>query len=389
MGQDVSMLSDEQQYVLVRMLRKTINPKEPKELLILDSPGGCGKTHTLRAVCNILTESMVSYVVGTYTGRASAQVAKEGIANVSTLHSLMMKALVDDEGNLIRFEDIPDAEVAENIGKVLICDESSMIPSAMYKRLKKICDDYNIQFILVGDSAQLEPIEPDKSKGFNCMDQKGEHLKLTHNFRQQEGSAVAALAMHLREENSIPMKKTDDLRMVSKAQIRKLDFHQKNHFDAIICGTHKTRRKMNDLVRQARGFYDEVADIGEIVVCKRNDVIGDRKINNGELYKVEARFESPLSECYDYMLSCLDKNLKVKVRVPNKAWEESETIPRKILNDTVQDFQFGYCLTCHSMQGSQVKKLLFIDENVSFFLDQQRWRYTGISRAEESLVVAK
>lgn len=389
MSQDVSMLSDEQQYTLVRMLRKAVNMHESKELIILDSPGGCGKTHAIRAVCNVLLHSNVQYIVGTYTGRASAQVAREGIDSVSTLHSMMMNPIIDDDGNLIYFEDLPDSEVAEKIGSVLICDEASMIPSAMYNRLKKICDDFNIQFILVGDSAQLEPIEPDKSKGFNCMDQKGEHLKLTHNFRQQEGSDIAALAMHLREENSIPLKKADDLRIVPKANVRNLDFHKKNKFDAIICGTHKTRRKMNNLVRQARGFHEQVADIGEIIVCKRNDVVGGKKLNNGELYKVEARFESPIRGCYDYMVSCLDKDMKVKIRVPDKAWSEEEQISRKMLGDYVQNFQFGYCLTCHSMQGSQVSSLLFIDENVSFFLDQQRWRYTGISRAKDYLVVAR
>ena len=390
MAHDVSALSEEQQYCLKRILCKAIDHTEnKKELLILDSAGGCGKTHTLRAACKAMDQSSIPYTVATFTGRASAQVAKEGVSNTSTLHSLLLEPVLDDNGDLIKFEDKLPHEVAKSIGRVLICDESSMIPSEMYHKMKRICDQYNIPFILIGDSAQLPPIEPEETKGFNCMDQEGEHLKLTFNFRQQAGSAIAELAMHLRENNSIPMKKSHDLKMTSKTAVRTLDYHKKNHFDVIICGMHKMRRQMNRLVRTARGFTEETAEIGEVVVCKRNDMVNSMKVNNGELYSVEGKFPSRVDGCHDYLLSCLDKNLSVRVCIPDIAWTEDGKFGRKIKGQNVQDFQFGYCITCHSMQGSQASRVLYIDENVSFFLDQQRFRYTAVSRAADYLEVAK
>lgn len=385
----VSGLSGEQQYNLMRMLRKGIHHDESQEIMILDSPGGCGKTHVLRVACGLMDKTSIEYAVGTFTGRAASQVSKEGVKNVSTLHSLLLEPVLDDNGDLIRFTDRSPDEVASTIGQVLICDESSMIPSEMYKKLKKICDRFKIKFVLIGDSAQLEPIEPEQTKGFNSMDQSGEHLKLTHNFRHAAGSSVAGLAMHLREENSIPLKKAHDLRMTSKTAIKKLDFHQKNHFDVIICGMHKMRRQMNRLVRTARGYEGEIPEVGETVVCRRNDVLESLKINNGELYEVLAVYHSRVNDCHAFRLQCKDKNLTVIVNVPDESWTEDGKFGRKIAGHPVQSFQFGYALTCHSMQGSQADNIMYVDEDVSFFLDQQRFRYTAVSRAAKHLTVAR
>lgn len=386
---DVSGLSGEQQYNLMRMLRKSVHHDENQEIMILDSPGGCGKTHVLRVACAMMDKTNVQYAVGTFTGRAASQVSKEGVTNVSTLHSLLLEPELDENGDLIRFVDKTPEEVASTIGQVLICDESSMIPHELYTKMKKICDRFGIKFILIGDSAQLEPIEPDATKGFNSMDQSGEHLKLTHNFRQAAGSSVAELAMHLREENSIPLKKSHDLSMTSKAAIKKLEFHQKNHFDVIICGMHKMRRQMNRLVRTARGYEGEIPEAGETVVCRRNDVLECYRINNGELYEVLAVYDSSVNGCHAFRLQCKDKNMTVIVNVPDVAWTEDGTFGRKMMGKPVQSFQFGYALTCHSMQGSQADNIMYVDENVSFFLDQMRFRYTAVSRAAKHLTVAR
>jgi len=391
---DISNLDDDQKHAAIRITSTITNTTEKNNLtpIVMCAPGGSGKTHVLRLASTLMSAAMIQHKTACFTGRAASQVAKEGLPNTSTLHSLMMKAVLDANGDLLYFEDKPDEEVAADIGEGLLVDEGSMVPHQMFQRLMNICTRYGVKLVLVGDSAQLPPIEPPQTKGFNIMDLQPptvERISLRTNYRQKEGSAIADLAMHLRDNASIPRRKSQDLRMLPKSRVLKLDFHQKNHFDVILCGTNKIRRRLNNLVRTARGFEDEYPVEGEVIICKRNDIVNEQRINNGELYRVESRFPSNIEGCHDYMLSGMDNGITVRVRIPDVSWGEEEKFGRKLNGHPVQQFSFGYAITTHSAQGSQFPRVLFFDEDVSYFLDQQKWRYTAVSRASEYLVIAQ
>ena len=51
------------------------------------------------------------------------------------------------------------------------------------------------------------------------------------------------------------------------------------------------------------------------------------------------------------------------------------------------EFTFGYCLTVHKAQGSQWDKVYLFDESYVFREDRQRWLYTGLTRAAETITV--
>jgi superfamily I DNA/RNA helicase len=52
-------------------------------------------------------------------------------------------------------------------------------------------------------------------------------------------------------------------------------------------------------------------------------------------------------------------------------------------------FDFGYALTVHKAQGSQARKVILFEERFPKMTDDdwRRWLYTGITRAEEELVL--
>lgn len=304
---NVSFFDSHQTSVMHQILYRSIHSKEQNDnrIVKLDAPGGFGKTHMLRELCKLFVLSNIGFRVATFTGRAASQVAKDGLTNVSTLHSLLYDPVVDDEGNLLKFEKKLDQQVAADIGDVLICDEASMVPSEMFYHMKGICDRYQILFVLVGDRMQLPSIEPKSTKGFDLLRMENLPLDshgLVTNYRQKEGSAIADLCMHLREINSIPRKKADDLSSVLKSKVMKLDYHLENQFDTIICGTHAVRHKMNALVRRARGFAGEIPQRGETIICKRNDMVNNTRINNGELFVIEEMFPSRVIGCHQFMI---------------------------------------------------------------------------------------
>jgi exodeoxyribonuclease-5 len=56
-------------------------------------------------------------------------------------------------------------------------------------------------------------------------------------------------------------------------------------------------------------------------------------------------------------------------------------------NRAVNEFDFGYVLTVHKSQGSQWGSVVLIDEWT--FSDREKWLYTGITRAVESVTVLR
>lgn len=389
---DVTTLDASQRYALFRMAAKTVNFTERTDNtpIVLSAPGGFGKSHTLRILSNLFNKANIRHRVAAFTGRACANITKESGLQATTLHGMMMQAVLDDNGDLIRFENRDDREVAAEVGQAILVDESSMVPSEMFTRLMRISKNHNIQLIFIGDLSQLPPIEPPQTKGFNVMElDKAEKIQLTVNYRQLSGSAIAELCTWLRETNSIPRKKADDLKMLPKSKVFELSFHQRHQFDAILCGMNKTRKRLNALVRTARGFYDETPEEEEIIICKRNDVVNEQKINNGELYRVVQKIAGRQNGMREYMLHGVDRDIQVRVNIPDVAWNEEENFGRKIGGVPVQQFSYGYAMTVHAAQGSQMDRVLFIDEDVSFFLPQQAFRYTACSRAKNYLVVAR
>ena len=169
-----------------------------------------------------------------------------------------------------------------------------------------------------------------------------------------------------------------------------LAFHKKNEYDIIVCGMNKTRKRINELVRRARGFGGEIPEVGEKIVCLQNTYVGggSTRINNGELFTVEASF--PGEVVSKFIISSedsVDSGDWITVNVLNDCW--SSEFSGKLHGDIpICTFGFGYCMSCHKVQGSTFGRVLFVDEDVSFFLEQQRFRYTGITRAAQHLMVA-
>lgn len=379
-----NQLSDEQKLAFHVICRHVMHfdPATDKNPIVLDANGGSGKSTLVRCVKDYL-HGTAHFALTAFTGRACAQISKDSPDSpAQTSHAILKKAIVDHDGNLISFEDKTKDEILGAVGRAIIVDEGSMYPYDMYKKIMSL----GIPVVIIGDTAQLPSIEPKTTEGFNAMDvDEGLRLTLTRNFRQEQGSAIADLCMHLRENNSIPRRKSHDLKMILKSGVFKLRYHMDNEFDAVICGTNATRRKLNSLIRKARGYHEEIPETGELIMCKRNDMVNNVRINNGEMYRVDGVFYD--EEVSKFFITGVDNDKKVTVNIPNHVWE-TERCDRTYKGNPIQHFVFGYAMTCHAAQGSQFDNVLYIDEDVSYFLDQQKFRYTAVSRAAKHLTIS-
>lgn len=374
-----SGLYEEQIDVLYRCLTHFI--KGDDQILTLGANAGTGKTYTSRVVIQAAADSGLSISAGAFTGRACTQLNSSGI-DANTLHSILLEPVLDNDGNLRKWEDKPKDKILEYLGDGIILDEASFIPLDMYIKIM----DYGVKIINSGDFMQLPSITNIDGENieFNAMLDTTENvITLKESRRFSEMSGIGKLATHLRKENSII--NVDGVNTVSKRTIFGEMYHRSNEFDIVICGYNNTRHTLNALIRNARGFYDDIPEVGERVMCLRNSVIAGSKINNGELYTIEwvnkmdeySTF-GVLSECGKYHHS---------VDVMNQKWV-NENAPNPKRKIPFQDFGFGYATTCHKAQGSTFQKVLVVDDDVSTFVDRQKWRYTAITRAASELTVA-
>lgn len=353
-----------------------------EKTLVFSAPGGCGKSYVLRKVLRFLENEFFRVAVVAFTGRAAMQLEDDGI-KAQTCHSLLYKPRFDNKGVLVGWEKKETREILEACANGIIVDESSMIPKEMHEIFMSL----NVPIVYTGDDAQLPPVDKEDTD-FNAMlvlpSSKGV-VKLQENRRFDVTNGIGFVTNHLRTNNSIPRVKKEALYFVRKSDVLTEKFHRTNQYDVVICGTNKIRKKLNNLIRSARGYNETVPDVGERVVCLRNMATVDgAKVNNGELFIVKAVFPG---EHASNLIVESEKGLSITVKVMNETWITEEA-PMVRDNQSVFSFGYGYALSCHKCQGSTFPRVLFVDEDVSYFLDQQKFRYTGCSRAATSLTIA-
>jgi exodeoxyribonuclease-5 len=377
---DVLELQGEQLQVFVESVSH-FTDKVRGKYLILDAPGGTGKTYVMRKVVSYMSKFGRNLTVIAFTGRAASQLAKDGVT-AQTCHSLLYKPRFDSNDNLIGWDEKTKDEILEVCRDGIVADEASMIPYKMHKAL----DALGVQILYAGDTEQLPPVEPDGTV-FNAMcNVPGHVITLRQNRRFGTDTGIGYIANHLRTQDSIPRIKKPGLSYVRKSSVLTEQFHVETRFDVVLCGMNKTRKKINTLIRYARGYTTELPTEGETVVCLRNGILSNGvKINNGELFTVEGVLEG--SKTSKYILRTEDGTNIVTVEVLNTAWD-SEQSPSVDGKTPLQLFGFGYCLSVHKSQGSTFKSVLFVDEDVSFFLERKKFRYTGATRAAEHLCIA-
>lgn len=356
------------------------------QIMILGANAGTGKTYTANVLCQTMKAFGYTGVAIAFTGKAVTQLKKSGIP-ARTFHSLMYTPVIDETtGDCIDFKRRTISEVLAEAGSFIVLDESSMIPKNMWEDLKTI----GLPIIALGDYAQLPPIDQNNPE-FNVMHQDHPHIKLTVNRRTDPSLAgIVKLSNHFRENNTIPRISGNGLSFIYKRQLD-VSYFRENDFDGILVGTNKMRKNITSKVRSAKDIDTSIPTIGENIMCLKNTMVdsGATSLSNGELFRVEAVFEGDKSS--KFIIRSIDDPTKTTtIQVINDYWTtEKMPIMRQEDRAKYQEFTFGYCFSVWKAQGSSLNRVLFVDEDVSFFADQQKFRYTAVSRAAKELVYAR
>lgn len=368
---------------------------KPTPFITVGGYAGTGKT-TLIAVLRLLIKELFptqKVAFACFTGKAS-QVLKQKLTSqrailngdfCGTIHSLMYTAETDEDGQIVRWKRNPELPY-----DLIIIDEASMVTMDIWSDLQA----YHLPIIAVGDHGQLPPID----SNFNLMD--APQLKLEKIHRQAEGNAIIEIATLARTTGEIPFKKySNDVIKADRAEYDTMDLFEQwltsyRNDCLVLCARNKTRVKLNQHIRQVRGFEEPTPQPGETLICLKNNYeTSGGPIYNGMLGTLK-RIEEQFPFWYNIELEFNDDKRLFNGVITNRQFNQEKmvtSVPNVHYSKIGDRFDFGYALTVHKAQGSQASTVIVFEEFAPYMTPEEwrRWLYTAVTRASERLLILK
>lgn len=384
--------------------------KDQRQCFYLAGYAGSGKTTLAREFAKALP-GQVEFAA--FTGKAANVLRMKGCGTARTIHSLIYIPVGKSRAHAEELQELlfeakaaEDPAMAERLrvkleeakeqlrrpswcinldsdlkqADLLIVDEVSMVDQRMGEDL---CS-FRKPILVLGDPAQLPPVA--QSQGYFTRNEPD--FMLTEVHRQAQDSPVLRLATMVRRGEGLDLGDYGSSRVVAPKTLKVADVVE--NFDQIICGRNSTRHALNKAVREFMGQQGKLPQIGDKLICLRNDKNSD--MLNGSFWEVIA--EPALEDDGDTMrlvLRSLDEGGPGNAFVT--AWRHHfEGRPEQLSPWRVRDhleFDFGYAITCHKAQGSQWPRVLVKDESSIARADRNKWLYTALTRASESVTIVQ
>ncbi len=359
---------------------------------------GTGKTTLAKELASFVG-GMVKYAA--FTGKAASVMRAKGCGSASTIHSLIYNTkrqsrlkLVELEQELLNCNDVQRREqLQEQIANerlnlsqpnfslnqhseiryaaLVIIDEVSMVDG----RLGQDLLSFERPILVLGDPAQLPPV---KGAGFFMTEEP--EVMLTEVHRTALDNPVLQLATKIRAKESVALGDYGESRVVTAAQ---LEMGSSLQYDQVIVGRNRTRTGANESIRKQLGFDDRFPMENDKLVClKNNHQIG---LMNGALYTTKISIVTEDDVTMTIQPEDGGEFLDV-VAFPHPFL--GQDIPR--WNDSrLEEFTFGYAITCHKAQGSEWGSVFIVDESSAFRADAARWLYTAVTRASKKVMLVR
>lgn len=366
---------------------------------------GTGKTTLARH----FAESVDGHVAfAAFTGKAASVMRGKGCPGATTIHRLIytptgksgrrlqqlradlaaaeerdypasalchIRSRIQDEIESLKapnFELNEDADIRD--ASLVIIDECSMVDGRMADDLL----GFGVPVLVLGDPAQLPPVY---GGGFFTSGEPDAMLTEVH--RQARESGVLRLATEIREGRDPGYCDYGDAEVIRRDAVVP---ERVPEYDQVIVGRNRTRHATNKRMRELLGRVNPLPESGDRLLCLRNN--HDLGLFNGEIYY--ARTDAvPGGATATFSIQPEDDRSSV-------TWIEAWTSPflgERLecwsLDSDVQEFGYGYVLTCHKAQGSQYDSVIVFDESRYFRKDARRWLYTAATRAARTLTIVR
>jgi exodeoxyribonuclease-5 len=384
---------------------------------LLVGPAGTGKTTMAKAIPEALG---VKAPFMTFTGKAAHVLTRKG-APAKTIHSSIYYPMADEDAkarlvkarkDLAAAEEMGDAhtdlqaelhaEIAEleartrrmswewnpeamndNPG-LLILDEVSMVNG----RLAEDIERYNIPVLVLGDQAQLPPVEG----GGHYINRQPDFM-LEEIHRQALDSPVLELATRVRLSQGPALGLT-------QADTTPASLAAAADATQVIVWSNKRRWAMIDGLRRRAGFEPGVPTAGDRIMCLTNNK--DLAVFNGAQFTVLAATPTPLGPT----LRLLDDDGHERTIPTFADGFQGMDLERQAKGSGAgirggrMLATFSQAITCHKSQGSEWPTVYVVNElpNMMSMVTRKdgikaaeaqarQWLYTAVTRASEGVTI--
>lgn len=376
---------------------KTWYNNRTKQCFEISGKAGTGKTTVVFTLMQELGISIENVLFVTYIGKATLPLRMNGL-HAKTIHSacydVQRRKLLDADGMPIilpngnikyKMQFVKRESLSPKI-KLIVVDEAGMVPKSMAKDLKS----FGLPIITLGDKRQLDPVF---GKPYFL---RNPDVDLTEIMRQAKGDPIIYLADLAERGVNIECGKYGSRCFVTDESLLKYQqIYTKS--DIILCSKNKTREKINNIIRYDINRYDSYLPVlGEKMVCRKNnwdENIGEISLINGLFgYVVNTYYETYNGDTMkiDFMPECIRdwfEYVPIDLEYLKATHEEKKQINTMFPKGNL--FEYGYSCTVHLSQGSQYGYVLLIDEPMGDNEFMKKVRYTGITRAKNTLVMVK
>lgn len=422
-------------------------------VFVLKGYAGTGKTSVISTIVNNLIEVNKRYVLLAPTGRAAKVISNYSNKPAFTIHKKIYFPKKSSGGGV-------SFTMQQNKHKntIFIVDEASMISdqsneSKMYENgsllddlISYVYSGADCKMILLGDTAQLPPVNLDISPALNTdtlelnYNKKVDWIELDEVMRQELNSGILYNATELREilknsfitEFKFKLKGFKDIvRLTDGYDIQDAINQAYSNYSiedtAFIVRSNKRANQYNEQIRAK--ILDKESDLstGDFLMVVKNNYFWLKEkdeagfIANGDI--IEVLEIHSFKELYGF------KFAKVKIRMvdyprqipfetvlildtiksesPSLTYEQSNQLYEEVMKDyehltskyakfqkvkeneyfNALQVKFSYAITCHKSQGGQWNTVFIEQPYLPEGIDRDyiRWLYTAMTRAKDKL----
>lgn len=441
------------QNIFLQQIAEFITNSNNAEIFVLKGYAGTGKTTVIATIVNNLVAVNKKYVLLAPTGRAAKVIANYSQKPAFTIHKKIYFPKKNGGGGV-------SFSLQQNKHKdtFFIVDEASMISdtnqeSKLYENgsllddlISYIYSGVNCKMILIGDTAQLPPVNLDISPALEIgalglnYNKEIKHIELDEVMRQEENSGILYNATELREVLKDAFFDTFKFQLNGFKDIVRLsdgyDIQDAIHSaysnysiedTAFIVRSNKRANQYNQQIRTKILDKESELSTGDFLMVVKNNYFWLKEtdeagfIANGDIIEVLQIFN--IKELYGFKFA----NVKIRMvdypnqksfetvllmdtitsETPSLSYEESNRLYEEVMKDYENEnskykkFQkvkeneyfnalqvkFSYAITCHKSQGGQWNTVFVEQPYLPNGIDRDyiRWLYTAITRAKDRL----
>ncbi|TRZ42896.1 ATP-dependent DNA helicase [Robertkochia solimangrovi] len=441
------------QDIVLQQLSEFILSDTRDDIFILKGYAGTGKTTIIGTLVNNLWKTMKKSVLLAPTGRAAKVISGYSGRTAFTIHKHIYVPR-KQKGGAVKFVLSPN----KSKDTIFIVDEASMIPdspadsklfengSLLDDLMQYVYSGHRCKLILIGDTAQLPPVNLSLSPALNedtlylNYNKEVKQIELDEVMRQQLDSGILLNATLLREQIQseyheafqFDIRGYDDIVRLTDGYEIQDAINQAFSDDgleetAIVVRSNKRANLYNQQIRGRILFLENELATGDFLMVVRNNYFWLKTtsdagfIANGDIIEVLEIFA--FKELYGFRFA------EVKVRMvdypkmqpfetvllldtltadtPALTYEDSNRLYQEVMKDYEDEtsnykkflsvknnkffnalqVKFSYAVTGHKSQGGQWSTVFIEQPYAPNGVDREylRWLYTAVTRARKKL----